>query len=252
MNRLNFIILLVSILFLCSCQTIDVEHTPDYNVVETSSTNGTVSTNNMHSSSSDTIMELQQKLQETNNYLSQQIAQGNEDKTRIEKLEEEKRRLKEEIRRAEEEKRRAEEHNKAMKHQVNELEDALYKKGEEERRQKELQLAEEKKKQEEAQRKLEEKKQEQERKAKNSWHIRAIAYGKTEKPSKEAENVVKLFSEKKLPDVVLRKASSGNWVIDVGFFPAKNDPEAVKVQEKIWNLKYNNSKIFHDAYFVQY
>ena len=58
MNRVNRIILLISVLFLCSCQTIDVEHKPDYDVIETSS-------NNDVTSSIDSTTQLQNQLQES-------------------------------------------------------------------------------------------------------------------------------------------------------------------------------------------
>lgn len=246
MNKLNLIILLISILFLCSCQTIDVEHTPDYDIIETPSNS------EMKSSSVDSTTQLQNQLQETKYALEQMqqsyqqvlaqlqqlIQQGNEDKTRINMLEEQKRNIEFQLNDLNDKLRREEEQKKNQR----------LARLAEEKKQEELQRAEEKKRKEEAQRE----KLEQEQRKKNSWHIRAITYAKTEKPTKEAENVVKLFSQNNISDVVLRKASSGNWVIDVGFFPAKNDPEALKVQETIWNLKYEKLKIFHDAYFVQY
>lgn len=249
MNRLNLIILLISVLFLCSCQTIDVEHTPDYDVIETSSNNDVTSSidsttqlQNQLQESQYTLAQLKQDQQQLKSELQQLRQQGNEDKSRINMLEEQKRNI---------------------EFQLNELNDKVRREEEQKQRQHFARLEEEKKQKEEAQRKKieEEKKRkeeaqrrklEEEKRKKNSWHIRAITYAKTEQPTKEAENVVKLFSQNNISDVVLRKASSGNWVIDVGFFPAKNDPEALKVQETIWNLKYEKLKMFHDAYFVQY
>lgn len=248
MNRLNWIILLISVLFLCSCQTIDVEHTPDYDVIETSSNNEMKSSSvdstlqNQLQESQYALEQLKQSYQQLQIQLQQLIQQGNEDKSRINMLEEQKRNI---------------------EFQLNELNDKVRREEEQNKRQHLARLAEEKKQKEEEQRKKieEEKKRkeeeqrrklEEEKRKKNSWHIRAITYAKTEQPTKEAENVVKLFSQNNISDVVLRKASSGNWVIDVGFFPAKNDPEALKVQETIWNLKYEKLKMFHDAYFVQY
>ncbi|HRU52261.1 MAG TPA: hypothetical protein P5543_08720 [Planctomycetota bacterium] len=134
---------------------------------------------------------------------------------------------------------------------------------EEERRQKELEL--EKARQEaeekariaaEAQKKAEEEARKQEeirRKANNPWHIRIIAFDNAEKFKKRVDDIAEFLKQEGFEDIVVRQAGKGkHWVVDVGYFPSDKDEEALKVLEKIVNLRYRGKKDFESAMFVKY